>query len=462
MPHTVYMAANGASNDKLVRLGTLVLIRWLAIFGQLTTLAVVQIAFDMEGWIYLPLAVVAASVVLNVVLTLRHPPGKSISSGTATLHLGFDLLQLVGLMHLTGGLHNPFAFFFLAPVTVAAATLSLRRTVLLVLFAVLCVTVVAVWHRPLPWPEQQIVFPRLYLFGTWTALVLGTVFAAFYTWRMAQEARKRAAALSAMQIALAHEQRMTAVGAMAAAVAHEMSTPLGTICLIARDIAEDLPPDSDLKDDVDLLISQSERCRAILTQLGQQRDGGDDDRVPLATLIEIAADAHRDKSSAKRIAFHSRVHRNHDQAAPPWVARRAEIIHGIGNFIQNALQFAQARVDIETRWSDDSVSVQVADDGPGFPPHILNYLGEPYLSTRAGDGLHMGLGVFIAVSLLARTGASVSFSNGPTGGAMVTVTWPRSKLEGDWRAPAPDTIKTLDGSPREAIVERPGSDNTTR
>ncbi|MBW7852540.1 MAG: ActS/PrrB/RegB family redox-sensitive histidine kinase [Rhodospirillales bacterium] len=420
-----------APDNQFVRLSTLVLIRWFAIIGQLITLVVVQIAFEMEGWLLLPLLVVGASVILNIVLTLGQPATKNVSGATASWHLGFDLLQLAGLMYLTGGLHNPFAFFFIAPVTVAAATLSLRRTILVVCLAVLCMSVVAAWHRPLPWPSNEILLPPLYVFGTWSALVLGTVFAALYTWRMAQEARKRAAALSAMQIALAHEQRMTAVGALAAAVAHEMSTPLGTICLVAKEIAEDLPADSPLADDVALLISQSERCRAILTQLGQQGEAAKDeaiDRVPLGTLAEIAAEGHRQKTS-KELIFDSRPMRPGDDSPPPWVARRPEILHGLGNFIQNALQFADQTVTVEARWNADLVTVRVLDDGPGFPPHILGYLGEPYLSTRAGDGMHMGLGVFIAISLLARTGASVSFANQPTGGAAVSITWPRQALE---------------------------------
>lgn len=412
-----------------VRLNTLVLIRWLAIAGQATTLLVVQMAFALEGWIHLPMAAVAVSVAFNLFLTLRYPQGQRIGSATAAGHLVFDLLQLAALMYLTGGLHNPFALFFIAPVTVAAATLSWRRTVLLTVLTVVAASVLAVWHLPLPWPGMPIRLPTLYVTGFWTALVLTAAFAAFYTWRMAEEARLRAAALSATQIALAHEQRLGAVGALAAAVAHEMSTPLGTISLVAKELARDLPPEGPLAEDIGLIVSQSERCRSILTQLGEQRDAERDaaiDRLPLGTLVELTAEPHRRNHESKEVVFDGRPESGSEHLPAPWAAQRPEILHGLGNFIQNAIQFARRRIAIETRWTAEYASVRIVDDGPGFHQHILAKLGEPYLSSRAGDGIHMGLGVFIATTLLARTNAKVTFTNHAEGGAVVTVIWPRA------------------------------------
>ncbi len=418
--------AEGAG-DSRVRLHTLVAIRWIAICGQALSLMVVAAAFRLSDWVWLPLAVVAVLVVFNVAVTMAS--GRNISPAAAAGHLAFDLLQLAILLYLTGGLHNPFAFFLLAPVTVAAATLSLRRTALLAVAAVAGYTVLAVWHLPLPWPDEAIRLPALYMAGTWTALTLSTIFAALYTWRMAEEARRRAAALSATQIALAHEQKLTAVGAMAAAVAHEMSTPLGTIHLVAQDMAADLPESTPLGKDIRLLIGQVERCRTILTQLGQQRDAERDatiDRVPLGSLVELAAAYHLIKAADKRIVYDAQPLPGAEALAVPWGAQRPEILHGLGNLLQNALQFATTRVDVDTRWNAQTVTITVADDGPGFPSHILDRLGEPYLSSRAGDDGHMGLGIFIAATLLGRTGARLNFANRPEGGAAAIVEWPRS------------------------------------
>lgn len=438
------MAQDGAiedlseANEGQVRLHTLVTIRWIAVCGQGVSLLAVSWAFDDYGWLGLPLVVVLLLGIFNVTLTVAGP--KAISARTAAWHFAYDLLQLTALLYLTGGLFNPFSLFLLAPVTVAAATLSLRRTALLVVGAVAGYAALAIWHLPLPWPDEPIRLPLLYLAGTWTALTLSTVFAALYTWRMAEEARRRAAALSATQIALAHEQKMTAVGAMAAAVAHEMSTPLGTIHLIAHDLAADLPADSVPGKDVRLLMDQVDRCRTILTQLGQQRDAAPDatiDLVPLGSLVELAAAPHLGKTAGKTVTFDARPAAEAGTAPAPWVAHLPEILHGLGNLIQNALQFAVSAVSVSTRWDRDSVSIAVVDDGPGIPPHILDQVGEPYISSRAGgaDG-HMGLGIFIASTLLGRTGARLSFANRPDGGAEVRVLWPRSVFGS---APGEDT-----------------------
>lgn len=417
-----------ANDVGLVRLNTLVGIRWLAIAGQIATIAVVHAIFGMGEW-RLPLAAVAASIIFNLVLVLSGMARRRVSGAVACWHLGFDLVQLSALLFLTGGVHNPFALFLLAPVTVGAATLSLRQTALLVLLAVALFSVLTVHHRPLPFPEVEMYLPPLYVAGTWTALVLSTAFAALYTWRMAEEARRRADALSAAQIALAHEQRFAAVGAMAAAVAHEMSTPLATITLVVKDMAAEVPPNSPLAEDVRLLVSQVERCRTILTQLGQQRDAETDaaiDRLPLESLVEMAAAPHRPKGDDKGLVFSAGPLSGHEAAPAPWLDQRPEILHGLGNLIQNALQFATKRVDVHTRWSDEAVSVTIADDGPGFSPHLLARVGEPYISSRAGEHGHMGLGIFIAATLLSRTGGTLTIDNGLQGGAVATVTWPRS------------------------------------
>lgn len=431
------VGATASAWDGEVRLHTLVSIRWIAILGQAVSLVVVAAAFQLSEWMWLPMAVVAGLVLFNLSLTAGG--SRSIDAATAAWHFAIDLLQLTVLLFFTGGLHNPFAFFLLAPVTVAAATLSLRRTAQLVVAAVVGYTVLAFWHLPLPWPDGEIRVPPLYVAGTWAALTLSTVFAALYTWRMAEEARRRAAALSATQIALAHEQKLTAVGALAAAVAHEMSTPLGTIHLIAQDLAADLAEETPLGKDVRLLIGQVERCRTILTQLGQQRDAERDmtiDLVPLGSLVELAAAPHLGKAAGKEIVHDARAMPGAEAEPAPWAPQRPEIVHGLGNLLQNALQFAERRVIARTRWDAKTVTVMVADDGPGFPAHILDRVGEPYISSRAGSDGHMGLGIFIAATLLGRTGARLGFANRPEGGAEATVVWPRSAFGG---APGEDT-----------------------
>jgi two-component system sensor histidine kinase RegB len=406
------------------RLGTLVQIRWLAIVGQGATIVIVDIAFGgfALGGV---LAAVAVSVAFNIWLTFSRGFLHRIDERTAAWHLAFDLAQLTVLLGLTGGLHNPFALFLLAPVTVAAATLSARLTVRLATGAIAAATLVAVWHEPLPWPEGPLNMPPLFLLGTWLALFLGVVSVAFFTWRMAEEARSIAEAYSASRIALAQEQRLAEMGALAAAVAHELNTPLATVHLVAREIAAELPGDSPLQADIRTLIEQAERCRDTLARLTRspERDAAvESETIAFPVLVELAAHPHVEGARCEVVFSHA-PSLTEPGGGVPWMERSPEILHGIGNFVQNAIQFAHSRVEIVTGWDGGGLMVHISDDGPGFSPQVLERLGEPYISTRGGDGSHLGLGVFIATTLLARTGARVDFANRDGGGAEVTVTW---------------------------------------
>src|SRR5439155_9581631 len=214
----------------------------------------------------------------------------------AAFFLGYDLLQLGLLLYLTGGLQNPFAILILAPVTVAATILSLRAVIALAVFAISIITLLALWHIPLPWRDVPLLFPPELVLGLWTAMVLATVFIGGYTWSVAEEARRLRDAVAATQLALAREQRVSAVGALAAAAAHELGSPLATIAVVAKELVHDLPPDSPHAEDALLLLSQSERCREILAQLARQpeHDGGSPyTRLPISALVETAGAQHR-------------------------------------------------------------------------------------------------------------------------------------------------------------------------
>lgn len=413
-----------------VRVRTLVLIRWIAVVGQLVTLINVQFGFRFELPIGPALAVVAASALLNLWAGVRHPARARLSDRRASAYLGFDILQLSVLLFLVGGLQNPFALLILAPVTIAASILSRRSTITLCLLAILCVSVLALWHLPLPWAGEAFAIPQLYTFAVWLGLVLATILLAAYNWSVSDEARRMSDALSATQMALAREQRLSALGMLAAAAAHELGSPLGTIAVVAKEIARDLPEDSALNEDIALLSSESERCRQILAGLSQRPEeagAAPYSRVPVTALVEAAAAP----LAANRIAisFKDGPGEGAADTPAPMVAHSPEIIRGLGSLIQNAVQFARAKIVVATSWDDDAVTVEIRDDGRGFAPNILPFLGEPYLSSRKDEGEHMGLGIFIAQTLLERTGGVLSFANRPQGGAVVTVRWSREALE---------------------------------
>ena len=410
-----------------VRLRALVLIRWAAVAGQLFTAATVHwgLGFSLP---LLPVGgAIALSALLNLAVSLGRPASARIDDREATIFLAFDIVQLAVLLYLTGGLTNPFSLLVLAPVAIGATILSLASNIALSLLTIISIGVLALFHQPLPWTGTPPELPEIYQVGAWAGLSLTVVLITFYGWRLAEEARQMSDALAAAQGALAQEQRLSALGALAAAAAHELGTPLSTIAVIAKEMQRDVEGDDPLREDVDLLGQESARCRSILARLTVDPEIDVSDAytlVPLPALIEAAAQ-HSSREGIS-ISFSSGPIGEGVPTTAPVQVRSPEIMQGIGNIVQNAVSFAKHEIRIATRWTTEWSEVEVSDDGPGFSESLLDELGTPFISTRQGEEGHMGLGVFIAKTLLERTGASVSFGNrgNGTGGAAVVVRWP--------------------------------------
>ncbi len=414
-----------------VRLRTLVTIRWVAIAGQAAALLVVHYGLVFPVPLVPAFLCIFASAGFN--LWAQRGRGRMwLGDGDAALTLAYDSVQLGGLLYLTGGLHNPFSVLTLAPVTVAATLLSRRSTFWLTALAVVIISFLAVLHEPLPWPDPSFRMEPIYVFAAWFALVLAAVFLATYIWSVAEEARRMSDALAATQMALDREHRVAALGALAAAAAHELGTPLGTIAVAAKELTREAPPGSQLAGDAALILSQSLRCRDILTRLaGRPEVSGPESsflQQPLSVIIATAAEPH--KATAANVSLE--IHSHGDPGSEPRLEDRPALLHGLGNLIQNALQFASRHVSVEISWDAREVTVTIRDDGPGFPEEILDQIGDPYLSLRDKESegkVHMGLGIFIAETLLQRTGAVLRFSNPAGGGAEVAVRWKRGTLE---------------------------------
>jgi len=417
-----------------LRLQTLVMIRWIALLGQATTLAVVYFGLGYPIPFIPAMAVIMASGALNVLIAVARPAVTWISDREAFWNLCFDLLLLSVLLYLTGGLQNPFSILVLAPVVISGWTLSRRSTLLLSALAVALVSLLAVFYLPLPWPYSGILLSPVYIAGVWTALVTAIVFIAAYVSSVAKENQRMSQALAATQLALAREQQLSALGGLAAAAAHELGTPLATIAVVARELQRELPADSPLRDDVELLHAETLRCRSLLAGLAEHPSGDAASPyhlLPMVGLVEAAAAPHQREGVDLRISAGPAVD---STASQPTVMRNAEVLHGMGTIIQNAVQFARKHVYVDLTWDEESVMLRIADDGPGFDVTVLSRLGEPYYSTgtrarRRGDEQHMGLGIFIARTLLSHHGATIDFSNDPAGGAVVEIRWPRDSLE---------------------------------
>jgi two-component system sensor histidine kinase RegB len=407
-----------------VRLQTLILLRWVAVLGQALTLLTVHFGFEFDLPLMPSLWIVGLLAAVNVVLFVAYPSSKRLTDRGAAISLGFDLLQLSALLYFTGGIGNPFASMLLVPVTIAATILSLRRTLLLGFLAIACSTLLVFRYELLPWGDEALILPHLYLLGHWAALVLGGSFLGIYARQLSGEARRMSDALAEAQSVLSREQRLSALGGLAAAAAHELGTPLATISVVARELTRDLPPGTPQAEDAALLVSQAQRCRDILARFArrpEEESVGEMFAFPtISALVEAAAEPQRGSDVSVEIDLQA--------GEEPVVPRRPEIVQGLSNLLENAVDFAASRVVVTVRWSAERVSLLIEDDGPGFGVDILSALGEPYVTSRP-EGGGMGLGVFIAKTLLERTGARLAFANRREGGAAIEIAWPRAILE---------------------------------
>ncbi len=415
-----------------LRLRTLVLLRWAAIAGQLITVLFVAYGLGFHVPVAWCLVVIAAAAWLNLSVTLSWPGVRLAGEREAALQLAFDVVELAVLLALTGGLDNPFILLLVAPVTVAAATLPVRFAIGLGLLALAATAALGLWAAPLPWvPGQAFELPRIYQVGEGVSVAAGIIFTAAYAWQAAAEAQRMELALAATQAVLAREQRLSALGGLAAAAAHELGTPLATIQVVTKEMARGLEP-GQLLEDVQLLISQASRCRDILKKLGQAPDTSDAHhaRMGLSQLLDEIADPYR----GGVILIDGQVSCA-PTAAILEVRRLPEVMHGLSAFVENATDFAGSVVELTAYYDAGQLQIDVRDDGPGFPPEVLSRLGQPYVTTRShGENSRsshqgMGLGFFIAKTLLERTGAQVEFRNAKRGGAIISARWPRERIE---------------------------------
>ena len=439
--------------SRSLRLDTLVRLRWLAVVGQLSAVLFVHFVLQFPLPTLACLLLIALSAALNIFLRARYPATLRIAEGTAFALLSYDVLQLSGLLYLSGGLENPFALLLLAPVIVSAAALGRRPTTLLALVVIAAASGLALSHHPLPWyVDEKLPLPLPYVGGIWLALVSACIFTATYTFRVAEEARKLAKALNATEMVLAREQHLYALDGLAAAAAHELGTPLATIALVAKELEREIPPDSPWGEDVALLRSQSQRCREILARLTSMSGQTDVHlaRLPLSHLVEEVVEAYR-AFAAKIVVTPPK-----GKGPEPIGRRNPAIVQGLVNLVENAVDFATDQVTVGTEWDDKTVSITIADDGPGFSAAIIDRIGEPYVTTRPEaasaetpdhEAGGLGLGLFIAKTLLARSGAAVAFTNRPAPeiGALVKVSWPKALM---------DTAAEAAASEAETIVER--------
>jgi two-component system, sensor histidine kinase RegB len=427
---TEIAASEFRHSQRHIRLDTILRLRWLAVLGQLAAIFIVAQGLEFNVPIIPCVTIIGLSAALNLALQMAVNPMQRLEPVHAAALLALNIVELAGLLFFTGGLANPFSFLFLAPVLISATALPVRLTFGIGLLAVACASILFFLHLPLPWDsDDPLVLPPIYLVGVWLSIVLAIGVTSLYSFQVTEEARKLADALAATELVLTREQHLTQLDGLAAAAAHELGTPLATIFLISREL-EKTVKDTSFAADLKTLREQTQRCRDILSKITQlSSTGAPFDRMKLSELIEEVVAPHRDFGVDIKVRIAVAA------SAEPVGSRNPAILYGVGNIVENAVDFAHTTVEVNAWWNNDSLEIVISDDGPGIPPDLLNRIGEPYLSRRRsqddGGERGLGLGVFIARTLLERTGAKVSFTNRTfrEHGAVVQIAWPRERFE---------------------------------
>jgi two-component system sensor histidine kinase RegB len=410
-----------------LRVGTLVRLRWIAAAGQIVALLVSRYALHIGFPLQQAALCVAMLLAFNLFLRLRFQPAKRLEERATTLILAFDIGQLGLLLHLTGGLANPFAVLLIAPTMISAVSQTWMETGKLLAFAILSACALAFWRVPLTLPNGALVNPPLIeTAGSLVAIVVSAVFVAIYGGQVAKEARQLGEALAATELILTRAQHLSQLDGLAAAAAHELGTPLATLTVVVHELANQREVAALCGEDLALAKQELARCRTILNQLSLANRVGAEpfEQVELDTLLEEVAGPHRLQGVEILVSAHGVDPR-------PVCPRNPALLYGLRNLVENAVTFADRTARIEANWTRERIEIAVSDDGPGFPPAVLQRLGEPYITDRsaarraeAEGGL--GLGLFISKALLERTGAELRIDNPASGGARAAVAWPRA------------------------------------
>jgi len=416
------------SDDIWLDKQTLVMLRWIAISGQLITISFVYFILDFKFPFFYCTGIIFFGVITNIFLQFKEKKNL-LSNFSSTLYLAYDLTQLAALIFFTGGITNPFVLLLVIPSVVSSTFLSLKSTINLSFITTVFLLILTIYHFPLP-SSGYLHFhvPNYYLYGIPIAIIIGLIFLCYFGARFGLETRKRTEALNKLELVLAKEHELKSIGVQAAAAAHSLSTPLSTIKLVSKELEKEMQNNEKYSKDIKLLHSQALRCGEILKKLSMSPLKKDEffENVKLTDLLAEITNSFKEISK-KNFNIKPEISKKDFL-----IKRKAEITYGLRNFIGNASKFSDSLIEIKVQTNQQKIQIKICDDGPGFPEDIKKFLGEPYIHSKdkkidAKSGL--GLGTFIGKTLLERMKANVNFGQCPTlKGAMVTIEWETKNL----------------------------------
>ncbi len=414
------------SNLYSLNKSTYVNLRWIAYTGQTITILLVQFFFEYNFNYLICLSIVFLSILSNINLQFRVKENQ-LNNSNSTIYLTYDIIQLGFLFFFTGGITNPFIFLILIPAVFSSQYLYFLNSIILVSLIIVVLALLTFFFYELPHPgELHFHAPNYYFYTIPLSIVIGLIFLVYFGFKFGEESRIRKKAFDKIQEIMAKENELLSLGGQAAAAAHSLSTPLSTILLTVTELQKELGDKHKISNDLELLISQSKRCREILQKLSLNPQIEDEFLNTSLSLKEYVSEIVRSykKISKKEFVIDLENYKN-----PINISKSVEIIYGLRNFIGNANKFSKKKIEIFLISDNKFTVIKIRDDGPGFPKDLIDKqkLGEPYIRTHNQENISkygLGLGTFIGKTLLEKNFANINFSNSKnTRGAKVLIKW---------------------------------------
>mgnify|MGYP001225096571 FL=1 len=407
-----------------LKLRTLIFFNWIAIIGQSLAVFVSYSIIEVDFNLFATTFLISSLLLLNIFLTLRFPITKALNFNEITIYLLFDLLQLISLLYLTGGLTNPFCILILVPIVISSTYLDLKRTILICSASITSLSILLFFYVPI---SSNLInfnsgsFSREEIFSIWGALIITLIFMSAYCFRTASESRKAGEALRETQMALSNEEKVSALMSLTAAAVHELGTPLSTISVVSKELVGNVKKNDVNYDDLQLIQTQVKRCADILKRLRTTKFVRDSDEFlnefTFTSLInEILEDYSNEKIEVSINADEIFSEKNITFSRVP------EVIQSLSNIIDNAFKYAKNKIVINLKYAEKYIIVEIIDDGNGFSPEIYALLGEPYVRRSIDkEDKGLGLGLFISKNLLSKSYGDIKFLNYKPNGACVRI-----------------------------------------
>ena len=419
-----------SSKDFQLDKSTFVNLRWIALLGQFVTVNVVKLIFQFDFYYLVCTFIVGIGVLTNLLLQFKIKQNQ-LNNNLSTIYLAYDIIQLGILIYLTGGINNPFIFLLIIPSVFSSTYLKLISTINLVIITIFVLIFLTFFHLDLP-SSKDLHFhvPNYYLYAIPLAIIVGLIFLVYFGLKFGRESRKRKEALDNIQNTIAKEHELLSLGGQAAAAAHSLGTPLSTISLVVSELKDELKGNKKLEKDIDLLISQSNRCNQILKKLSMNPHVEDEFISSEATFQDYLSEIIRSYQEISEKKFLLDTEKNKNSIS---FRRSVEINYGLRNFIGNANKFSKQKIEIKLLSDEKNTEIQISDDGPGFPNDIIDKLGEPYIKSYSQEvkpKIGLGLGTFIGKTLLEKNYGKINFKNtSEMKGALVNISWLNADLK---------------------------------